>query len=242
MDIARVCDTHAYVVDNSWRGPHPTGIVGDPKHSSKSSIDQLSGISLAGDLLPNPPRTKLIATGLSSDTIRQNMEGGMWKRKFRVEYVVASNEYQWVKLLWHDLGDCGPMPWSINSTDFPEVVFEMSSFSIRLDDRQILGRCHACSQTMLLTDKETDKILAFLLFLKNQEERMKKVAEQEEGVFRHGLASNTYWQRSSFVNFRSRVAISILWFKLIQISFHPSKKDYGSARWKIKPSWLCGRS
>jgi len=67
---------------------------------------------------------------------------------------------------------------------------------------RFLGTCQCLLTTnAFLTDKETDKILAFFYFLKKSgREKLKKGSEQEK-VYSDMAGLNTYEQESKFVNF-----------------------------------------
>jgi hypothetical protein len=223
MDIARFADTHGYTVDR-YRDASPYRDWVIQAFNQNLPYDQFIRDQLAGDLLPNPTKDQLIATAFNR-IHPQNMEGGIVEEEFRVEYVVDRTSTMGQAFMALTLGcaRCHDHKFDpISQKNF----FEMSSFFNQVDEAgQISWDDAMPAPTMLLTDKETDKILAFLLSQKNQEEeKLKKVAEQEEGVFQTWLASNTYDKEAVREFPASRVAFYSFDQNSIQNQLNPSQK------------------
>ncbi len=86
LDQARYADTNGYSVDSErsiW--PYREWVIA--AWNRDVSFDQFTIEQLAGDLLPNPTREQLIATGFHRNTLI-NQEGGTDAEQFRVEAVV----------------------------------------------------------------------------------------------------------------------------------------------------------
>jgi hypothetical protein len=86
LDQARYADTNGYSIDaerSMW--PYRDWVI--QALNEDMPFDQFTIEQLAGDLLPNPSRKQLIATGFHRNTLI-NEEGGTDNEQFRVETVV----------------------------------------------------------------------------------------------------------------------------------------------------------
>ncbi len=84
LDAARYADTHGYQTD----GPRDMYRWRDwviDAYNSNLPFDQFTIQQLAGDLLPNPTRDQLIATGFNRNH-RANSEGGILDEEYLAEY------------------------------------------------------------------------------------------------------------------------------------------------------------
>ncbi len=85
LDLARYADTHGYQADvyrPMW--PYRDWVVG--AWNSGMPFDQFLTWQLAGDLLPDGPRDRILATAFNR-CHRQTNEGGSIEEEFRAEYV-----------------------------------------------------------------------------------------------------------------------------------------------------------
>jgi hypothetical protein len=85
MDVARYADSHGYQDDGlrtmwPWRDWVIHGF------NSNYSYDQFIVWQLAGDLLPNPTKEQLLATGFNRNH-KITQEGGVIDEEYRIEYV-----------------------------------------------------------------------------------------------------------------------------------------------------------
>ncbi len=85
MDLARYADTHGYTVDR-YRDMSPWRDWVIKAFNQNMPYDQFVTWQLAGDLLPNPTRDQILATGFNR-LHPQNLEGGIVDEEFRVAYV-----------------------------------------------------------------------------------------------------------------------------------------------------------
>lgn len=86
LDLARYADSNGYTIDGKrsiW--PWRDGVI--DAFNRNQPFDQFTIEQLAGDLLPNPTRAQLIATGFHRNT-SFNEEGGTNPEQFRVERTV----------------------------------------------------------------------------------------------------------------------------------------------------------
>ncbi|WP_339755242.1 DUF1553 domain-containing protein [Algoriphagus aquimarinus] len=223
MDIARFADTHGYTVDR-YRDASPYRDWVIQAFNQNLRYDQFITDQLAGDLLPNPTKDQLIATAFNR-IHPQNMEGGIVEEEFRVEYVVDRTSTMGQAFMALTLGcaRCHDHKFDpISQKNF----FEMSSFFNQVDEAGQISWDNAMpAPTMLLTGEEKDKMLAYLLSQRNQEEEeLKKVAEQEEVAFQNWLASSGYKKESIREFPSSRVAFYSFDQKAIQNQLNPSQK------------------
>lgn len=86
MDISRFADTHGYTVDR-YRDMSPYRDWVIKSFNENLSYDKFVTWQLAGDLLPDATYEQKLATAFNR-IHPQNMEGGIVREEFRVEYVV----------------------------------------------------------------------------------------------------------------------------------------------------------
>ncbi len=223
MDISRFADTHGYTVDR-YRDASPYRDWVIRAYNENLPYDQFVTHQLAGDLLPNPSKAQLIATAFNR-IHPQNMEGGIVEEEFRVEYVVDRTSTMGQAFMALTLGcaRCHDHKYDpISQKNF----FELSSFFNQVDEAgQISWDDATPAPTMLLTDPEKDKLLAYLLSQKEAEEAsLVQVANQEEAAFQAWLTSATYQKGANREFPLSRVAFFHFDQKSIQNSLKPSQK------------------
>lgn len=86
MDVARYADSHGYQDDN-FRSQWPWRDWVIHAFNKNLSYDQFITWQLAGDLLPNPTKEQILATGFNRNH-KITEEGGVIDEEYRVEYVV----------------------------------------------------------------------------------------------------------------------------------------------------------
>ena len=223
LDIARFADTHGYTVDR-YRDASPYRDWVIRTFNQNLPYDQFITDQLAGDLLPNPSKDQLIATAFNR-IHPQNMEGGIVEEEFRVEYVVDRTSTMGQAFMALTLGcaRCHDHKYDpISQKNF----FELSSFFNQVDEAgQISWDDAMPAPTMLLTDTEKDKMLAYLLSQKeNEEAALAQVAKEQEVAFQSWLDSKTYQKEANREFPASRVAFFTFDQKSIQNQLNPSQK------------------
>jgi hypothetical protein len=86
MDIARYADSHGYQDDN-YRSQWPWRDWAIHAFNENMPYDKFVTWQMAGDLLPNPTKEQLLATGFNRNH-KITEEGGVVDEEYRVEYVV----------------------------------------------------------------------------------------------------------------------------------------------------------
>ncbi|MDW3647403.1 MAG: DUF1553 domain-containing protein [Bacteroidia bacterium] len=85
LDVARYADTHGYQADRERRmWPWRDWVI--KAFNNNMPYDEFSRWQLAGDLMPNPSREQILATGFNRNHM-QTEEGGSVEEEFRAEYV-----------------------------------------------------------------------------------------------------------------------------------------------------------
>jgi len=90
MDLARYADTHGFTVD-FYRPAWPWRDWVIQAFNDNMPYDQFVQWQLAGDLIPEPSRAQILATGFNRNHA-QNAEGGIVNEEFQVAYVADRTE------------------------------------------------------------------------------------------------------------------------------------------------------
>lgn len=86
LDMARYADSNGFQVDSSrYQWPWRDWVIN--AFNDNMRFDQFTMEQLAGDMLPNPTRSQLVATGFNRNH-RLNGEGGLIAEEWRVETVI----------------------------------------------------------------------------------------------------------------------------------------------------------
>ena len=189
MDVARFADTHGYTVDR-YRDMSPWRDWVIASFNENRPYNEFITWQLAGDLLPNPTKEQLIATGFNR-LHQQNMEGGIINEEFRVEYVadrtavvstglmamtvacarchdhkydpISQKEHYELYSFFNNVNESGQISWDSRDTPVP---------------------------TMLLPTEEQEAILTFLdKQAKAEEAALQNRMKQEEATFEKWLSS-----------------------------------------------------
>jgi mono/diheme cytochrome c family protein len=86
LDLARYADTHGYHID-SHRDMWPWRDWVIKAFNDNMPFDRFTVEQLAGDLLPNPSRSQIVATGFNRNHMI-NFEGGAIAEEYQTEYVI----------------------------------------------------------------------------------------------------------------------------------------------------------
>ncbi|MFT5142158.1 MAG: hypothetical protein ACI84D_000769, partial [Thalassolituus oleivorans] len=85
LDLARYADSHGYQ-DDGWRNMWPWRDWVISAFNRNLPFDEFVTWQLAGDLLPEPTREQILATGFNRNHL-QSQEGGIVLEEYRVDYV-----------------------------------------------------------------------------------------------------------------------------------------------------------
>ena len=212
MDLARFADSHGYTVDrlrdmSPWRD----WVI----HSFNQNLPYSDFITwqLAGDLLPHPTKDQLIATAFNRNH-QQNMEGGIVEEEFRVEYVVdrTNTTAQAFMALTAGCAKCHDHKFDPISQ---KEYYQLTSFFNNVKEAGEISWDDAMPvPTMLLTDAEKDKLIAFMQNnVQQNNDALKKVQQEEEKQFQQWLHSAAYTKYSTAIlpaNITARFAL-FLW-------------------------------
>lgn len=178
MDIARYADTHGYQDDFErimW--PWRDWVI----HAFKKNMpyDEFITYQLAGDLLPNPTREQILATGFNRNH-KITYEGGVIPEEYRVEYVEdRTNTFGTAFLgLTFECARCHDHKYDPVSQ---EEHFELFSFFNNLDeDGFVPGGASAIPKPFItVTEKEKDDVLSFINFDKSEKKEIPLMVMQE---------------------------------------------------------------
>lgn len=160
MDIARFADTHGYTVDR-YRDMSPWRDWVIQAFNENKPYDEFITWQLAGDLLPNPSKEQLLATGFNR-LHQQNMEGGIIDEEFRVEYVADRTAVLGTGLMAMTLACARCHDHKYDPISQKEHYELYSFFNSVNESGQISWNNDTPVPTMLLPTKEQEQILAFL--------------------------------------------------------------------------------
>ncbi|MBN7813370.1 DUF1553 domain-containing protein [Algoriphagus sp. H41] len=161
MDLARFADTHGYQVDD-YRDMSPWRDWVIRSYNDNMPYDQFVTWQLAGDLMPNPSRDQILATGFSRLN-SQNSEDGIVAEEYRVEGVIDRTAVvgQGLMALTTGCARCHDHKYDpISHQEF----YEMYSFFNQVNESGQISRdpMDIPVPTLLLPDERQKKILDYL--------------------------------------------------------------------------------
>ena len=160
MDLARFADTHGYSVDR-YRPMWPWRDWVIKAFNENMPYDQFVTWQLAGDLLPEPTKEQILATGFNRNH-QQNMEGGIVDEEFRVEYVADRTNTFGTAFLALSL-ECARCHDHKYDPISQKEYYELFSFFNQIDESgQISWDDATPVPTMLLTESRQDSIINYL--------------------------------------------------------------------------------
>ncbi len=185
LDLARYADTHGYHID-SHRDMWPWRDWVIAAFNRNMPYDQFTIEQLAGDLLPNPAREQLIATGFNRNHMI-NFEGGAIEEEYLVEYVVDRVETTGTVWLGSTLGcaRCHDHKYDpFSQKDF----YRLFAFFNTVNEKGLDGRAGNAQPVLQLPTPE-------------QEQRLKQIQaefEAKEQAFPKQEAENLFenWRRT----------------------------------------------
>ncbi|WP_277478226.1 DUF1553 domain-containing protein [Catalinimonas alkaloidigena] len=159
LDVARYADSHGYQDDgmrNMW--PWRDWVI--QAFNKNLPYDEFITWQLAGDLLPNPTHEQILATGFNRNHL-QSQEGGIVDEEYRVEYVAdRTNTLGKAFLgLTYECARCHDHKYDpITQKDY----YEMFAFFNNINEAGQIPYMGEASPTLILTNEEAKKQLAFI--------------------------------------------------------------------------------
>ncbi|XOV90965.1 MAG: DUF1553 domain-containing protein [Bacteroidota bacterium] len=229
VDLARFSDTHGYSID-AYRDMSPWRDWVIKAFNENLSYDDFLTWQLAGDLLPDPNRDQLIATGFNR-LHQQNMEGGIVPEEFRVEYVLdRTNTFgRAFMALSVECARCHDHKYDPVSQ---KEYYELSSFFNNVNEAGQISFDGAMPvPTILLTTEENDSTITYLKSqIESEEDELKNVINNQS-EFDQWLRGNKY---SSIANkkYPDGIKAHFTFDKDLKNSLNPSQsgeiKSFGS--------------
>lgn len=162
LDVARYADSHGYQ-DDGLRTMWPWRDWVIHAFNENYPYDQFLTWQLAGDLLPQPTREMLLATGFNRNH-KITQEGGVIDEEYRIEYVTdRTNTFGTAFLgLTFECAKCHDHKYDPISQ---EEYFSTFAFFDKVPEKGIFGTIDASfadPPNMTITDAEVDSILQFI--------------------------------------------------------------------------------
>lgn len=187
LDVARYADSHGYTVDR-LRDMSPWRDWVIRAFNQNLSYRDFITWQVAGDLLPEPTRDQLVATGFNRNH-QHNMEGGIVEEEFRVEYVAdrTNTTAQAFMALTAGCARCHDHKFDPFTQ---KNYFELFAFFNQVKEAGQISWDNAMPvPTFLLTDSAQEDILNFLeRKAMVQELALQAVTEKEKLSFATWLA------------------------------------------------------
>lgn len=178
LDVARFADSHGYTVDR-LRDMSPWRDWVIKAFNQNLPYNDFIAWQLAGDLLPNPTRDQLIATGFNRNH-QQNMEGGIVEEEFRVEYVADRTNTTSEAFMAITMGCARCHDHKFDPVSQKEYYQMYSFFNNIKEAGQISWDNATPVPTLMLTTEQQDKIIASIKNQETQKEKELALAEQQE--------------------------------------------------------------
>lgn len=177
LDVARFADTHGYTVDR-YRDMSPWRDWVIKSFNENQPFDEFIQWQMAGDMMPNPSREQILATGFNRNH-QQNMEGGIVDEEFRVEYVADRTNTLGAAFLGLTI-ECARCHDHKYDPISQKEYFQLYSFFNNVNEAgQISYDDSPAVPTLLLTDEESQKAIDFLNEQMTSKEKTIEKIEQE---------------------------------------------------------------
>ncbi|MFN5423257.1 MAG: PSD1 and planctomycete cytochrome C domain-containing protein, partial [bacterium] len=163
LDLARYADSHGYQ-DDSYRTMWPWRDWVIHAFNQNYPFSKFITWQLAGDLLPNPTREQLLATGFNRNH-KITQEGGVIEEEYRIEYVTdRTNTFG--KAFMAITLECSKCHDHKYDPISQKEYFSMFAFFDRVPDQGLADNLslssHADPPLMKITSKEVDSLLTFI--------------------------------------------------------------------------------
>ncbi|MEK6476234.1 DUF1553 domain-containing protein [Catalinimonas sp. 4WD22] len=190
MEISRYADTHGYQ-DDQFRYMWPWRDWVIKAYNENLPYDKFVEWQIAGDMLPKATSEQILATGFNRNHV-QNVEGGIIEEEYRVENVADRTNTLGKAFLGLTL-ECARCHDHKYDPVSQEEYYQMFAFFNNVDEVGRIPRDggEAPGPTLLLTDEENEKQLAFLQEkIAEQEVKMEEIQQQEQPAFEQWLSKN----------------------------------------------------
>lgn len=159
LDLARYADTHGYQ-DDGYRNVYPFRDWVINSFNNNLGYDKFITYQLAGDLLEKPTKEQLIATCFNRNH-SQTQEGGVVDEEYRNEYVVDRVNTFGKAFLSVSL-ECARCHDHKYDPVSQKEFYQMYAYFNSNNESGIIPYNGEASPTVILTNKEVDKKLAFI--------------------------------------------------------------------------------
>jgi hypothetical protein len=189
LDLARFADSHGYTVDRIRdMSPYRDWVI--KAFNKNMPYDEFVTWQLAGDLMPNPSKEMLIATGFNRNH-QQNMEGGIIEEEFQTEYVVDRTNTLGDAFLGLSLGCAKCHDHKFDPISQKEYYQFYSFFNNVREAGQISWDDTMPSPTLMLPNEEEEKLINFITKkLTSKEKQLEQLQKSSAKDFNGWLNSN----------------------------------------------------
>jgi len=157
LDLARYADSHGYQ-DDGWRNMWPWRDWVIRSFNENRPYDEFVIEQLAGDLLENPSRDQILATGFNRNHL-QSQEGGIVLEEYRTDYV-ANRTDTFGKAFLGITMECGRCHDHRYDPVSQEEYYELFSFFNSNNEIGNIPYAGEASPTVILTTEVEDQELA----------------------------------------------------------------------------------
>ena len=186
LDVARYADSHGYQDDgmrNMW--PWRDWVI--RSFNENLPYDDFITWQLAGDMLPDASNDQILATGFNRNH-PQSQEGGVIAEEYRVEYV-ADRTNTLGKAFLGLSTECARCHDHKYDPISQKEYFQLYAFFNSVKETGQVPYMGEASPTLILTDEEVDKKLAFVnLHIQQQERELDSLQDKYRKGFEKWLS------------------------------------------------------
>ena len=229
LDLARYADSKGYAEDNArtiWR--YRDWVV--QAINENKPFDQFTVEQLAGDLLPNPTKSQMLATAFHRNTLN-NDEGGTDDEEFRVAAVL--DRVNTTMQVWMGVtigcAQCHDHKYDpLSQREYYQLyaVFNQTEDSDRRDETPLM------SFALPETEREVEKLEQQVTALEAELARPRPELDEEQRKWESEIGGSVKWKPLAAEGWRSRenVALSVQEDRSVLASGGLAEKDVYSLR------------